>query len=369
MDTCDVLVVGGGPAGSSCAATLCAAGLDVLVLDRALFPRPKTCAGWVTPQLFETLGLTPENYGQGRVLQPITGFRLGLWGGRRTEVRYGGPVSYGILRAELDDFLLRRSGARLRLGEPLAALERRGGRWLANGEVAARWLVGAGGPRCPVARRLGARGGTAVAALEVEIPLDGRPCPVSGDTPELWFTPDLKGYGWCFRKGDHLNVGLGVEGGGALKPRAAAFLASVWEPLAPRERPPLSGWAYRLWGHGPSRLVWDGTLLVGDAAGLAYPESGEGIRPAVESGVLAARAILDDPGDPRAERLHSYEQALRRRLGPPRAPAGPPSTLRRLAGRVLLGSRPFLRRIVLDRWFLRRADPPLRPAAALVGPG
>ncbi|MFU8857030.1 MAG: NAD(P)/FAD-dependent oxidoreductase, partial [Deferrisomatales bacterium] len=221
---------------------------------------------------------------------------------------------------------------------------------------------------CPVARRLGSRAGPAVAAQEVEIPLNGRPCPVSGETPELWFTPDLQGYGWCIRKGDHLNVGLGIEGGKALRAQAAALAASVWEPLDLRERPPLSGWAYRLWGRGPSRLVWDGTLLVGDAAGLAYPESGEGIRPAVESGVLAARAILEDPGDRRAERLQGYEEALRRRLGPPRTSTAPPSALRRLAGRVLLSSRPFLRRLVLDRWFLRRGQPPLLPAEPRGGP-
>ena len=51
MDTCDALVVGGGPAGSSCARALERAGLDVVVLDRASFPRDKVCAGWVTPEL------------------------------------------------------------------------------------------------------------------------------------------------------------------------------------------------------------------------------------------------------------------------------------------------------------------------------
>ena len=51
MERCDVLVVGGGPAGSSCARALHDAGLDVIVLDRAVFPRDKVCAGWITPQV------------------------------------------------------------------------------------------------------------------------------------------------------------------------------------------------------------------------------------------------------------------------------------------------------------------------------
>ena len=62
MAQCDVLVVGGGPAGSSCARALAAAGMEVLVLDRAVFPRPKVCAGWVTPQVFTTLEIEPRDY-------------------------------------------------------------------------------------------------------------------------------------------------------------------------------------------------------------------------------------------------------------------------------------------------------------------
>ena len=55
METCDVLIVGGGPAGSSCAWGLRYAGLDVLVVDRKAFPRDKVCAGWITPQVVQSL--------------------------------------------------------------------------------------------------------------------------------------------------------------------------------------------------------------------------------------------------------------------------------------------------------------------------
>ncbi|MBV5339661.1 MAG: FAD-dependent monooxygenase [Deltaproteobacteria bacterium] len=73
METCEVLVVGGGPAGSTCAGKLVQEGLDVLLLDKELFPREKPCAGWITPVLFEALELDAEEYRQGRVLQRQSG--------------------------------------------------------------------------------------------------------------------------------------------------------------------------------------------------------------------------------------------------------------------------------------------------------
>ena len=76
-----MLIVGGGPAGSTCAGRLRRGGLDVLVLDKAQFPAPNSAAGWVTPAVFGQLGVTPQEYGQGRTLQPMTGFRVGWIGG------------------------------------------------------------------------------------------------------------------------------------------------------------------------------------------------------------------------------------------------------------------------------------------------
>ena len=73
---CDVLIVGGGPAGSACARRLREAGLDVVVIDKAVFPRDKVCAGWITPQVVEDLQIDPDRYRQGRTFQPITGFRV-----------------------------------------------------------------------------------------------------------------------------------------------------------------------------------------------------------------------------------------------------------------------------------------------------
>ena len=108
MESCDVLVIGGGPAGSSLAWRLKNSGLDVLILDREKFPRDKVCAGWITPAVMETLQIDLEEYSARHLLQPITGFRAGLMGETGMVTRYGKAVSYGVRRDEFDHFLLQR---------------------------------------------------------------------------------------------------------------------------------------------------------------------------------------------------------------------------------------------------------------------
>src|SRR5262245_43519149 len=127
MQTCDVLIVGGGPAGSSCARRLSQAGLDVIVADRARFPRDKVCAGWITPQVLTSLELDSTDYSRTRTFQTITGFRVGLIDGRtETAVHYKSPVSFGILRREFDAYLLERSGARICVGQQVSRIVRDG---------------------------------------------------------------------------------------------------------------------------------------------------------------------------------------------------------------------------------------------------
>src|SRR5262249_55373950 len=145
-------------------------GLDVAILDREVFPRNKVCGGWITPAILTELEIDSADYAQGRIFQPITGFRTGCIGGPAPEKHYSAPVSYGILRREFDDYLLKRSGARLLQGVSLRSLERAGEEWIVNGEIRSRLVVGAGGHFCPVARLTGAKAGadTVVVAQEAE---------------------------------------------------------------------------------------------------------------------------------------------------------------------------------------------------------
>jgi flavin-dependent dehydrogenase len=375
VDTCDVLVVGGGPAGSACAAALCRAGVDVVVSDAAVFPRDKVCAGWITPQTLGEIPFDADDYARTRTLQPITGFRVGIVGSRRSvRVDYGRPVSFGIRRCEFDTYLLRRSNARLRLGARVSAIRREGGSWIVGDAVRAAMLVGAGGHFCPVARMLNGaiEGAPVVAAQEVELPLErSDACAVEGETPELYFCDDFRGYGWCFRKGGFLNVGFGRIDATGLPAATRAFvdfLRATHRIDMDPGRWPWRGHAYRLAGSPDRRVAGDAVVLAGDAAGLAYPQSGEGIRPAIESGLLAAAAILDARGDYRAERLASYPAALRDRFASRPAAraisrAIPPSAAA-ACGRRLIERRWFVRRVVLDRWFLHARTAPVAAARA-----
>jgi flavin-dependent dehydrogenase len=368
MVDCDVAIVGGGPAGSTCAWKLRQAGFDVVVIDRANFPRDKVCAGWVTPQAFDDLELDTAEYRNGRTFQPITGFRVGLIDGDdAVETTYDRPVSYGIRRCEFDHYLLVRSRARVLGGTAVASIRRDRGRWIVNDAVEAPMLVGAGGHFCPVARMLNGSADAAplITAQEVELSID--PADASGfatapERPELYYRGDLSGYGWCFRKQGHLNVGFGRIGSRALRAETASFV----DFLEARRRIPanapwrLRGHAYLLGGGPRRRAVGEGVVLVGDAAGLAYPQSGEGIRPAIESGLLAAAAIADAAGRYDADRLERYNRDLRARFDfAPLTRALSrtiPTGLAASLAAPLLGLPWFVRHVVLDRWFLRAHD-------------
>ncbi|RMG33969.1 MAG: hypothetical protein D6725_15070 [Planctomycetota bacterium] len=440
----EVVVVGGGPAGSACAAELVRLGIPVLVWDRAVFPRDKVCAGWITPQIADALRLDPAEYGRRHVCQPILAFRVGLIGADTIEVQYDRPVSYGIRRCEFDTYLLRRCGAALQLGEPVRRIQRCSEGWTINGRLRTRMLVGAGGHFCPVARTLrGGRDSAAptVPAQEIEFRMtseQARHCRVAPECPELYFCRDFLGYAWCFRKGDYLNIGIGRIG----EPRLSAHLQDFLAFLKRTGRVPFDlpgrfkGHAYRLLAPPLDHAVADAAVLVGDALGLAYPQSGEGIRPAVESGLLAARTIaaaagrydrtvlqryadwlhdrfvgdraIDDaamggldatasshtdatglatdgrfsttsaataagttapsespsaderPTTPHTKRLTTPRLPAReRRRDIPAAGDGPLRRLRCLAGRLLLRNPWFVRRIVLEKWFLHRHVPPV----------
>jgi len=371
LENAEVLIVGGGPAGSSCARALTRAGFDVVVVDAKPFPRDKVCAGWITPQVIADLDLDVDDYRRGRTLQPITAFRTGLIGGSSDlETTYDRPVSYGIRRCEFDHYLLQRSGARLCLGRPVASVRRDGARWIVNESIAAPMLVGAGGHFCPVARLLSCRSDSApvVAAQETEFPIatgDTDAFATLPTTPELYFSRDLKGYGWCFRKGAYVNVGFGSLDREPLPKARSAFVTFLKSRARIPHRTPWRwrGHAYLLSDPPARRVVDDGVVLAGDAAGLAYPQSGEGIRPAIESGLLAASVIVEAQGRYARHGLASYEMLLRRRFRPSsvgRFVAGTiPFSVSSALAPALFAAPWFVRRVLIDRWFLHAHQPAL----------
>jgi flavin-dependent dehydrogenase len=169
------------------------------------------------------------------------------------------------------------------------------------------------------------------------------------------------------RKKNFLNVGLG-----RLDPRGLpAWVAGLLKFLTATRKvafdlpAKMHGHSYLLYSHTKRNVAEDGILLIGDAAGLAYSQSGEGIRPAVESGLLAAEAILA-AGARSSPRLSAmYRGLLEQRFG--KAQREWVSNIgRHLPGwflnsvsQLLMTSHWFSRRILLDRWFLHREEPAL----------
>lgn len=376
MKDYDVLIIGGGPAGSTLASCLLNVAADkkqlkIAILDKSDFPRQKVCAGWVTPEVMRVLNVDLEDYADGRVLQQIRGFRISQLGQKQVASSFDGEVvSYGIRRFEFDDYLLKRSGAELILGEALQKMEKVDDGWLVNDEYHAKLVVGAGGHYCPVARAIGSKGVSeqAVVAQEVEFEMNAQQkaaCTIDEEVPELFFTPDLAGYGWVFRKGDYLNIGLGREDKSKLSSHVKAFC----DYLVKHDKIPadiadkFNGHAYLLYNHALRQMVDDHVLLIGDSAGLAYPQSGEGIRPAVESAILAADVILSCDGDFGEDKLQEYVVNMQLRFG--KRMAGPelmerlPMSIKRIFASQLLKTHWFTRDVVVKRWFLQSHQLPL----------
>ena len=363
-ESCDVLIVGGGPAGSTCAWQLRQAGLNVLVMDKQTFPRDKVCAGWITPAVVASLGLDLDDYAKTNVLQPIRGFRIGTIRGAEANIRYDTAVSFGIRRCEFDDYLLRRSTARVVAGESMKSMVRDAGSWLVNGRIRTPLVVGAGGNFCPVSRMLGVDcegSESIVVAQETEFRMpegERGNGGLGGDVAQIYFCPDLKGYGWCFPKGDYLNVGLGREDSHRLSEHVEQFRGWLQQRgVIPGDLPGrFCGHAYVLNTESRRRLLDDGVILIGDAAGLAYPRSGEGIRPAIESALIAAAIIRDAAGKYSRANLAPYAERLALRFGErrpePEAAAWLPRKLRNSLAAKLLATRWFARNVVVDRWFL-----------------
>ena len=291
MRSVDVIVVGGGPAGSAAAQRLKAAGADVLVLDKERFPRHKLCAGWITPQVVEDLQLAIGDYPHS-----FLSFRRLHWHWLGLNLPVP-SVQHSIRRFEFDAWLLERSGAEF-LQHTVRAIQADGESYSIDGAFRCRYLIGAGGTACPVRRALFAdtlprTRALQTATLELEFPCEWR-----DPDCHLWFFEHrLPGYSWYVPKASGwLNIGIG--GMAARLKQRGDNLWEHWQRFASRVerqfgiRIPGDPTGYSYYVRGPLEVRSGNALLTGDSAGLATRDLCEGIGPAIRSGHRAAQAIV-----------------------------------------------------------------------------
>ena len=339
----DVLVVGGGPAGSATALLLAAAGRSVVVVDRASFPRDKACSEYMSPEavrILDRLGVVGALEEAGAV--PLAGTAVTAARGARLHGRFAlaghrpfRPMGLSVSRRILDHRLLgaaRAAGVRVLERTAVEALAYDGvgvagavvrfadGR---RGSIAARLTVGADGLRSVVGRRLGRRrqGGLRRIAFVAHVEgVEGM-----GDSAEMFV--GRRGYlGLNPIGGGRTNVALVVPGrrARAARGRAAEFFREALADFPAVSRRVSGGRVVRgVLATGPfaawsGRVTADGAALVGDAADFFDPFTGEGIYSALRGAELLAEtagAALERPGRVPAAALEPYRRARRRAFG------------------------------------------------------
>ncbi len=330
-----IVVVGAGPAGSVAAERLAQSGHEVVVLERARFPRDKVCAGGLGPSALGALadmGLKPHVMA---LAYPIHGVRLTV-GGQSAVM--AGPVSAAVLPRSRFDALLaehaRRVGARVEEQWPVTGLLEEGGRVCgvrgSKGEVEGDLvLVAAGGTTSLVLRPKPARRLHCVYRRVSDATCQ------PGILDMVFRSGYTPGYAWFFPEGEgNANVGLCVPEGVLDKNGLEAALDDVLETeegdrLVSAQLGPVQFMGIRV-SNRPQPECRPGLWTMGEAGALVHSVTGEGIGPAMISGLQAARAVeLLDEGEDVAGR--AYVRSLWRHLGP--TFVGAP-----LLGRILEGN-------------------------------
>jgi len=300
----EVIVAGAGPGGATAARELAGQGARVLLLEASRLPRYKPCAGGITAKAAALLDDDFRDVVEGSMRHAV--FSHGF----RREVRASRcePYAFTVMRDRFDMYLVRKAveaGAMLHEGERVKRAETgpSGVEVITDrGKYRGDYVVGADGAQSMVARSLGlsrrlVRGIAVEAVLTVSPQEEAR----FKETAYIDYGCIRSGYGWIFPKNGRLSVGIGTFSAGRLSLRGLfnRYLTHYFPSLPPN--------SFRLAGHAlplggwRNKLVHERALLVGDAAGLADPFTGEGIYYALRSGLLAARAIgesLAGKGEP-----------------------------------------------------------------------
>ncbi len=375
---CDVLVVGAGPAGSACAQLLARGGLDVLVADQQAFPRDKTCGDGLIPDAHAALRRLGVHDEVSQLARHVPHVRC--IGPRGQHVDVPGTLSV-LPRRTLDHVLLRaaeRAGAKLlpplKFEAPLLEGDRVVGARLhaadAVHEIAARWVVLATGaaPQAMLAAGLCERHTPSGVAIRGYLKHEGLASSIR-QLQVVWHPKLRGGYGWIFpAPGGVFNIGTGLtgshraeQGKGRMKEvNLRRMLEAFGEVYAPagvllregEELGAFKGAPLRCSLHG-ARFSRPGLLATGEAIGSTYAFTGEGIGKAMETGMMAAEALL-------AER--EQEAAVRERYAASLATLAPKFQMYELGSRV--NDHPWLADLVI--WRARKSERILRRMSGML---
>jgi geranylgeranyl reductase family protein len=304
MEKVDVLVVGAGPAGSSCAATIANADYSVVMLDkRASIGEPVQCAEYIPKLFLKDIDLE-KTFITNEINSMITYVDF-------KEANESHTPGYLINRREFDRLLCLdaiRKGARLLL--KAKAIHYEHGIVTAKTDVgfksfSPQYIVGADGPLSTVGRWIGARNSSFVNAYQFELPKRG----TLNATKVYFFKECPGGYGWVFPKENTFNVGVGVAI--PFKKNPHEVLRFFLEKLNLKPSESIRTTKGLIPTNGILDSIVKGKIaLVGDAAGLAHAITGAGIPQAVLSGVSAGKAIAKALEQDDFELLSEYDNTV-----------------------------------------------------------
>ncbi len=327
----DLTVIGGGPAGSTCARHAAESGLDVVLLEKAHHPRDKPCGGALGPQTIRNLDVD---------ISPVVerSFHAALIhtpSGNKVKLTNEDLRGYLVTRSKFDYLLLQKAehaGVEVIQDTEIVGLEqtRSGVRALAVGDsYKSHLLVGADGVNGIISKELGIRSMWSseqiAVCISADVPMeqsDVESLMITDEADgfpaiELYFNLVSWGYGWCFPKKDGFSIGIGC------RMDKQENLQQSWEKLVllvEKEKGVKLDTSNRVSYRVPlggrlNRSVARRSMIIGDAAGLASPLTGEGVSYAIQSGILAADVAVKAVEMKSPLHITKYDDQLKRSIG------------------------------------------------------